>query len=721
MIEAGHAFPQTLALVFCVAAVTTVVFHRLRQPVVFGYLLAGMIVGPHIPIRFAADQGTVRTLSELGVILLMFSLGLEFSLGRVVKIAGTSGLAALAEASVMLGLGFTAAQAMGWTTVESIFTGAIVAISSTTIVAKAFSERGVTGRVTEVVFGILIVEDLIAILLVATLTALAAGGGLSAGGIATTTVRLAIFLLGLVGVGLLVVPRAMLTVLRADRPEMTLIAAIGICFAAALLALSFGYSVALGAFIAGSLVAESGGASVIGRLVQPVRDLFVAIFFVAVGMLIDPRSLVDHWGAVLVLALAVIIGKFVAVTAGAFLTGNGLRSAVQAGMSLAQIGEFSFIIAAVDTSTGAIRSFLYPVAIAVSAVTTLTTPWLIRAAGPTALYVDRKLPKPIQTFVALYGSWIAQLRQSRAVAGGRLRIRRLVKLVAIDALVLALVIIGTAMEMGRLTTMMRDLLGLSERFARVVVFAGSAALAAPLIAGLVRGTLQLAFVLGVRALPEKRAGKVDLARAPRTTLVTTLQMAILLAVGAPLLAITQWFLPSTHSFTLLLIVAALLAVVFWRSARDLQGHARAGAEVIVAALAQQMATDPSREALSRTMEHMSDVLPGLGEPVPVVLSPSSPAIGRTLAELNLRGLTGATVLAISRPASSDVPTLVPTGKARLRAGDVVAIAGPHDAVANAREILEPAPFAERDDHTQTAAVAGGRRDAIERLDGSSNG
>ena len=224
----AHSFLQNLALVFCVAAVTTVVFHRLRQPVVFGYLFAGMLVGPHLPVPLVADESTVRTLSELGVILLMFSLGLEFSLRRVVKVAGTSGLAALAETSVMMGLGFVTAQALGWTTTESVFAGGMVAISSTTIVAKAFAEHGVRGRVTEVVFGILIVEDLIAILLVAVLTAVARGGGLSPGDLAMTSVRLATFLIALVGFGLLLIPRLMRAVMRAGSREMTLVASVGV-------------------------------------------------------------------------------------------------------------------------------------------------------------------------------------------------------------------------------------------------------------------------------------------------------------------------------------------------------------------------------------------------------------------------------------------------------------------------------------------------------------
>ena len=270
-------FLRNLALVLCVAAVTTVVFQRLRLPVVFGYLLAGLIVGPHVPIPLVADAGVVRTLSELGVILVMFALGLEFSIRRIIQAAPTTGVVAVVETSTMLVVGYLLGQLLGWTALESVFAGAIVAISSTTIIVKAFEEQRVTGPASEQAFGILVGEDLIAIFLIAILTAVSSGAGLSAGALAVTGGRLAVFLAAVVGIGLLVVPRLVRFVVRLNRPETTLLASVGICFASALLALEFGYSVALGAFIAGALVAESGEVPTIERLVHPVRDLFAAV------------------------------------------------------------------------------------------------------------------------------------------------------------------------------------------------------------------------------------------------------------------------------------------------------------------------------------------------------------------------------------------------------------------------------------------------------------
>ena len=684
----AHAFLQNLALVLCVAAVTTVLFQRLRQPVIFGYLLAGMIVGPHIPIPLVADEEMIHTLSELGVILLLFSLGLEFSLRKLIQIGPTAGVVAVAQSSGMVFIGYVIGQLFGWTTLESVYAGAVIAISSTTIIAKAFEEQRVKGKFTDVVLGVLIIEDLIGIFLIAILTTISSGSAISASELGVTAARLATFLAGLIGVGLLLIPRAVRAVVRMNRPETTLVASVGICFAAALLALSFGYSVALGAFIAGSLVAESGESKVVEHLVQPVRDMFAAIFFVAVGMLIDPAIIIRHWGAVLVFSVAVIVGKVVFVSIASFLTGYSPRASVQAGMSLAQIGEFSFIIAAVGLSSGATREFLYPVAVAVSAITTLTTPWLIRAAGPAAHWVDRKLPAPLQTFVALYGSWMERLRQSPANASGRTGTRKLVRLLLIDAFLIVAVVIGAALEAGPVSALLSEATGLAERTARAIVLAAAAVVGLPLLIGLTRTAGHLARGLSLRALPSADAGKVDFAAAPRRALAITLQLAIVAAIGVPMVAVTLPFLPSYRFALVPLVLVAIPAIAFWRSTMNLQGHTKAGAEVLAMKLGQQMAgngaTESSDDALQREVERVHQALPGLGEPVSVRVPADSPAADRTLAELNLRGSTGATVLAIIREGEQ---VLVPSGHDRVLAGDVLAVAGSEEAIAAARDVI----------------------------------
>lgn len=696
--QSGHEFLTALTMVLCVAAVTTVLFQRLRQPVVLGYLIAGLLIGPYVTaVPLVADTGVVNTLSELGVILLMFSLGLEFSFGKLAKVGFTAGLTAIIQCSFMVWLGFVVGRLFGWTPRESLFTGAIIAISSTTIIAKAFDEQGIKGSLRELVVGVLIVEDLIAILLMTMLTAVSSGADLGPADFARTIGELLAFLIGLITVGIFVVPRAIKAIVRLGRPETTLIASVGLCFGVALLAQYFKYSVALGAFIAGSLVAESGEEEKVEHLVRPVRDIFAAIFFVSVGMLIDPALVAKHWVAITVLIVAVVLGKIVSVALGAFLTGQGTRTSMRAGMSLAQIGEFSFIIAGLGISLKATGEFLYPVAIAVSAFTTLTTPWLIKASGPMANFVDRKLPRPLQTFASLYGSWVEQIKSAPRKDTAGARVRRLARLIVFDGVLVAVVVIGASVTNDRITQQLQQWTGVTERTATMLVIAGAATLTIPFWYGIIQLSRRLGALWAESALPAKPNGKMDLAAAPRRVLVATLQVTIVLLVGAPVVAVTQPFLPGFPGALVLLVLLVVLGIAFWRSAFNLQGHVRAGAELIVEALAAQSLAKPhTGEAAPANpdLTQVQQMLAGLGTPMPVRLEEKSVAAGKTLAQLNLRGLTGATVLAITRGSQG---VLVPSANEVLQPGDVLALAGTQTAVETARLLLskEPAgPFDE---------------------------
>jgi CPA2 family monovalent cation:H+ antiporter-2 len=639
-------------------------------------------------LPLVADVHIVETLSEIGVILLMFSLGLEFRLRRLVQLGPTAGFTALVQCSMMLWLGFVIGRAFGFTVRESVFTGAIVAISSTTIIAKAFEEQGIRGRLRELVVGVLIVEDLIAVVLVAVLTATASRHSVSAATLLESVGKLTAFLLFVIAAGMLIVPRLMRAVVWLGRPETTLVTSIGVCFAVALFALKCGYSVALGAFIAGSLVAESGETHAIERLVQPVRDMFAAVFFVSVGMQLDPALVVHHLGAVVALTAAVIFGKIVSVGTGAFLTGNGTRTSIQAGMSLAQIGEFSFIIAGLGVSLGATRSFLYPAAVAVSALTTLATPWLIRASEPVARWFDRALPAPLQTFAALYGSWLERLGSAprRGTLGAS--VRRMLKLLLLDGAALIGIAIFMSTRLDRSVALVADALMIEDGFARAIVVAVALAVALPFCIGIVRVARRLGSSLAIAALPASFGSALDLAAAPRRALVVTLQLAIVLAVGLPLVALTQPFASGPQLAIALGLLLGVLGWAFWRSATNLEGHVRAGAQMIVEALARQAEASPPFEIdgpSERALSKVNELLPGLGEPTPLRLTDHSAAVGRTLADLNLRGNTGATVLAVVR---GEDGVIIPTAKQRLCSGDVLALAGTHDAIEAARGVLE---------------------------------
>ena len=693
----GHEVLRTLALVLLVAGAATLIFHRLRQPVIFGYLLAGMIVGPHLPVPLVANEAMVHTMAELGVILLMFGLGLEFSFRKLLAVGPTAGLVAVLQTTTMVALGFLAGQAFGWTVLESVYAGAVIAISSTTIIVKAFAEQKASGRFVQVAFGVLIIEDLIAILLLAVLTAFSTGGGLTAAELGRTALRLAIFLAGLIVVGLLVIPRLTRLVVRLERPEITVITAVGLAFGAGYLALTFGYSVALGAFLVGSLVAESGEEKVVEHLVQPVRDMFAAIFFVAVGMLIDPRVIAQHWLAVVVFTVLVIVGKVVSVTVGAFLAGYGTRTSVKTGMSLAQIGEFSFIIAGVGLATGATRPFLYPVAVAVSAITTLTTPWLIRAAVPAASWVDRSLPRPLQNFAALYASWMEQVKERPAPTRGG-RIRRLAGLLLLDTVVLGVIGLSVSQFFQAGIDRLVTGLDLTPGVARWTLIAITVAVAAPFGFGLIRLTRAIGQALALRALPAVEPGKVDLGDAPRRAFVVTWQLAIVCLIGVPFLAITRPVVPLPVALALIAVLLLGLGVAFWKSATNLQGHTRAGAEVIVAALGRQLApvpAAPSGDASSATTERAAatlapiySMIPGLGEPVPHPVRAGDYADGRSLSQLDVRDATDASVLVIVRDGKA---TVLPEGREILKAGDILALAGASHAVTEAKALLTRGP------------------------------
>jgi CPA2 family monovalent cation:H+ antiporter-2 len=401
-------------------------------------------------------------------------------------------------------------------------------------------------------------------------------------------------------------------------------------------------------------------------------------------MMIDPIELSQHWEPILVFTAVVIVGNVVVVSISAFLTGYDPRTSIQAGMSLAQIGEFSFIIAGVGVSTGATDNALYSIAVAVSALTTLTTPWLIRYSDAAAKFVDRKLPRALQTFAALYGSWIEEMRLAPHDQSERAQIRRRVRMLLLDFVVVVSIVIGASVERDRLTEYVMNYTGAERRLSTILWLAGAGLILAPFCVGIIRNARGLGQALALRVLPAALEGRADLGLAPRRALIVTLQLAIVMLLGGPIVAITQPFLPPFQGAAIFSIVVIVLGINFWRGATNLQGHARAGAMTIVELLANQARGDETPAAAERGIEQLHQILPGLGDPIPIKLDGSSPAVGKTLKQLNLRSLTSATVLAIQR---GDERIVVPSGAEHLEVGDTLAIAGSHEAIAAARALL----------------------------------
>ena len=402
-----------LAAVILIAGVVTILCHRFKQPVALGYIVAGVIVGPYTPIEFVHDADTVRGLGDLGVVLLMFSLGLEFSLRKLTKVGMSAFIAALLEIALMIWLGFEVGRAFGWSTKDSVFLGAMLSISSTTIIVKALSELGKTREVfAEIIFGILVIEDILAIILLALLSGYARTGALHAGQVGVEVLKLAVFFTMVLVLGFIGVPRLFNYIAKFKSDEMLLITALGLCFGIALVASMLNYSVALGAFLIGAVIAESRQLHKIEELIGPVRDMFSAIFFVTIGMLIDPKLLVQYAWPIVVLSLLVVVGKVITCSFGVFVGGRDLRTSISVGMGLAQIGEFSFIIAALGEKLQVTSDFLYPIAVAVSVITTLITPYLIRGTDGTVALIDRVAPRPLMQGMEVYTAWIGSFGQT---------------------------------------------------------------------------------------------------------------------------------------------------------------------------------------------------------------------------------------------------------------------------------------------------------------------
>ncbi len=387
-----------LGLILGVAAVTTFVFKRLKQPIVLGYIIAGFFAGPYFSFfPSITDSHSVEVWAQIGVIILLFSLGLEFSFKKLIKVGGSAGISAITEITVMVIAGFVIGSAFGWSSTDSIFLGGILSISSTTIIIRAFDELGMKGKkFTELVIGILVIQDIAAIIMLVLLPTLAVSKEFSGLSVLLPVLKLGFFLILWFVSGIYFLP----TVLRRSEKflndEMLLITSLALCFLMVILATAAGFSPALGAFIMGSILAETRVGGKIEHLTKPVKELFGAVFFISVGMMIDPGALPMYWVPILAITVGIIVLQPLSAITGALLAGEPLKVSVQTGMSLSQIGEFSFIIATLGLSLKVTSPFLYPIAVAASAITTFTTPYMIRLSVPLHSWLELHLPQKFQ-------------------------------------------------------------------------------------------------------------------------------------------------------------------------------------------------------------------------------------------------------------------------------------------------------------------------------------
>ncbi|QXI38478.1 cation:proton antiporter [Pseudomonas xantholysinigenes] len=557
------SFIQDLAVIMLVAGVVTILFHRLKQPVVLGYIVAGFIIGPHTPpFGLIHDEDTIKTLAELGVIFLMFCLGLEFSLRKLFKVGATAFIAAFLEIVLMIWIGFEIGRWFGWNTMDSLFLGAILAISSTTIIVKALNDLKMKNeRFAQLIFGVLIVEDILGIGIIALLSGIAVSGTVSSGEVFSTVGKLSLFMIVALVVGILLVPRLLAYVAKFESNEMLLITVLGLCFGFCLLVVKLEYSMVLGAFLIGAIMAESRQLLKIERLIEPVRDLFSAIFFVAIGLMIDPSILLEYAWPIVVITLAVVLGKMLSCGMGAFIAGNDGRTSLRVGMGLSQIGEFSFIIAALGMTLQVTSDFLYPVAVAVSAITTLLTPYLIRAADPLSLKLGKVVPSRLARVLSLYGEWLRSIQPQGEGAMLAAMIRRILLQVGVNlALVIAIFFSGGYFA-GRIGTWLSEWVG-DVGQQKALIWGAALLLSLPFLIAAYRKLKALSMLLAEMGVKPEMAGRHT--QRVRRVIAEVIPLLSLLVIFLLLSALSASILPTSELLLIIAVVAAVVVAVLWR-------------------------------------------------------------------------------------------------------------------------------------------------------------
>ncbi|MCR4540571.1 MULTISPECIES: cation:proton antiporter [unclassified Pseudomonas] len=557
------SFIQDLAVIMLVAGVVTILFHRLKQPVVLGYIVAGFIIGPHTPpFGLIHDEDTIKTLAELGVIFLMFCLGLEFSLRKLFKVGATAFIAAFLEIILMIWIGYEIGQWFDWNTMDSLFLGAILAISSTTIIVKALNDLKMKNqRFAQLIFGVLIVEDILGIGIIALLSSIAVSGTVSSGEVFSTVGKLSLFMIVALVIGILLVPRLLAYVAKFESNEMLLITVLGLCFGFCLLVVKLEYSMVLGAFLIGAIMAESRQLIKIERLIEPVRDMFSAIFFVAIGLMIDPQILLQYAWPIAVITVAVVLGKMLSCGLGAFIAGNDGRTSLRVGMGLSQIGEFSFIIAALGMTLQVTSDFLYPVAVAVSAITTLLTPYLIRGADPLSLKIAAVMPKRMSRVFGMYGEWLRSIQPQGEGAMLASMIRKIILQVGVNlALVVAIFFTGSFFAKrigGYLEGWISD-----PSWQKALIWGGALLLSLPFLIAAYRKLKALSMLLAEMSVKPEMAGRHT--QRVRRVIAELIPILSLLVIFLLLAALSASILPTNKLLVLIAVVTAAVAAVLWR-------------------------------------------------------------------------------------------------------------------------------------------------------------
>ena len=639
-----------LALILICAGVMTLIFKKLKQPLVLGYIVAGFLASPHFSfLPSVTDGASVHIWADIGVIFLLFALGLEFSIKKILKVGGPAIIAALTIIIGMIFLGFTVGKASGWSRMDSIFLGGMIAMSSTTIIYKAFEDLGLRHqKFTGLVLSILILEDILAVVLMVLLSTMAVSNSVEGGEMLRSILKLAFFLVLWFVVGLFLIPLILKHTRKLMNDETLLVVALGLCFGMVVVAAKTEFSAAFGAFIMGSILAETVEAEHIDHLVKPVKDLFGAIFFVSVGMMVDPAMIGAYWLPILVITLTVLVGQATFATLGVLLSGQPLKTALQCGFSLTQIGEFAFIIASLGVSLGVTSDFLYPVVVAVSVITIFLTPYMIRLADPVYAWLDRKLPERVKSLLNRYNTGSAMVGSDSSDWK-----KYLVDITKTTVVNLILVIAILSLSYRFLVPLILDIPGVWGRF-----------LAAAAVILLISPFLRTMMIHGLRSLPFMRLWHEN--RVNRAPLVASVVIRILIGLGFVVAVLGHFF----HFSVFLVSVLALSLIALILTNRFLHRQSKRIEETSNANMRAReekaKASAPQRSAVeSRLLSkdlHLADFdLPG-----------DTPLAGKTLMELGFGQKYGVHVVSIHR---GDVRIRIPSAHDCLYPQDRIRVIG----------------------------------------------
>lgn len=663
-------FLQDLAIVVAVAGVMILLCHLLRQPVVLGYLIAGFIIGPNTPpFSLIHDAGSIHTLAELGLVFLMFVLGLEFSLPKLRKVGFSAALATVLEVVGMIWIGYQIGRFFGWGPKDSIFLGGILAISSTTIIIKVFTDLKLMKEdFAQVVFGILILEDIVAVMILSLLSGLGTADASGAAMAVRSLLNIGFFITLFLVIGLWAVPRLLSWVAGFQTKEMLGLFSLGLCLVSALLASLFGFSVALGAFLMGAVIAASREALEIEEWIHPIRDMFSAIFFVAVGMMINPAQIWQYRGPIAAITAATILGKIATVALGTFLAGYGLRKSFKIGFSMAQIGEFSFVIASLGASSKITGDFLYPIAVAVSSITTFFKPYLMRNADPIVNGILRMTPPRLTAFLDRYEIWLRDLRAANNRPGiGSILSGYVVRLGVYFAFFLAATLLTRIVASALLRLRVEPAMPV-----QIALWGVSCLLAIPLFTAVTRYVAHSALILLTRALESSPL----FAYLNIRYFYNAMQAASMVLLGGYYFYLASAFV----SESAVLLLAVFVLVVLGLACKSWIKRANETLESALDEVFGLATSEPTHRAAV-----MAETLHAAANPTDqLVLRDGSPAAHKTIRSLEVRRQTGVTIVGIYR---AGVHMSNPDPDTELLPQDVLVLWGDAEQQRKAAELL----------------------------------